>query len=311
VHALAKVNLLLEVLNKRADGFHDLRTIFQTISLADTIDLEWRVGGKPGIELDSAVEIPNNLVLRAAEKIICETNSRGRLQLRLRKVIPMGGGLGGGSTDAAAVLIALPVLTGRAVAPERLHAIAAELGSDVPFFLTGGTALGIGRGTEVYPLADAPRASGLLVAPDVHVSTAEAYTALGRGLTVTAASHKINSSQLLASRFGAELSAEEWSGLCSNDFEPVVFRRHPQLKAIREKLYRSGARPAMMTGSGGAVFGFFREREQIEQALSLFQNERVFPISLVSRKRYHSLWFRQLAAHIGSRTWPLRSRYAE
>lgn len=310
VRALAKINLSLEVLNKRQDGYHNLRTLFQTISLADVIELEWTPGRKPAaVELESAFDIPNNLVTRAAEAVFRETNPRGRLLVRLDKRIPMGGGLGGGSTDAAAVLLALPVLTGRPVAQPRLHAIATELGSDVPFLLEGGAAIGVGRGTELYPTCEPPRLPGLLVAPAVHVSTAEAYKALGRNLTETPTSSKINTS-LLAWSFGAGVSFEDWQDFCVNDFESAVFRTHPELEAVKRRLQRAGARPALMTGSGAALFGLFRDRKQVERARRLFIHERAFPISLVSRTQYRSLWWKQLAEHLESKAWPLRSRYA-
>lgn len=133
VRALAKLNLVLEILNKRPDGFHNLRTIFQTISLHDTLDVEYTPARKTAVELESNVEIANNLVVRAAEAVLESSNARGRLKFRLQKRIPMGGGLGGGSTNAAAVLLAVPVLTGRQVSLDKLLELAGSLGSDVPF----------------------------------------------------------------------------------------------------------------------------------------------------------------------------------
>ncbi len=311
LRTLAKVNLSLEVLNRRSDGYHDLRTIFQTISLTDSLELAWSPGRGAQVSLTSDLDIPENLVVRAALAVLDESGARGTLEIRLKKRIPMGGGLGGGSTDAAAVLLGLPVLTGKPIAFHRLHDLAAGLGSDVPFFLYGGTALGLGRGTELYPVPDARSGPLALVCPEVHVSTPEAYRLLdAKSCAGPAESPKINISQSLAFALGSEWCAEDWSGFCRNDFESVVFPGHPHLKALKARLIRAGARPAMMTGSGAALFGAFRDRRHLESALINFKRERVFAIRLVGRKQYYGIWWRQLAEHLNGRTWPLQSRYA-
>jgi 4-diphosphocytidyl-2-C-methyl-D-erythritol kinase len=228
----------------------------------------------------------------------------GRIAMRLAKRVPMGAGLGGGSSDAAAVLLTLPVLAGRPLAVETLCAAGQQLGSDVPFFLLGGTAVGIGRGTELFPLPDAPQRAGVIVAPDVHVSTAEAYAALRPRLTIELQENKIFSFQshtwsVLEGRAGA------------NDFEAVVLKRESRLAALKQRLVRAGAAPAMMTGSGSALFGLFRDRAEAARALRGLGDERAFAISLVSRSRYRSLWRRALEPHIvsESRIWPPQSRY--
>jgi 4-diphosphocytidyl-2-C-methyl-D-erythritol kinase len=311
VRALAKINLSLEVLNRREDGYHNLRTVFQTISLADGLDLDYTPDAERRVRLDCTVDIADNLAVRAAEAILDATNARGSLGMRLRKRIPLGSGLGGGSSDAAAVLLALPALAGRVVPIDVLFEIAAKIGSDVPFFLAGGTALGLGRGTEIYPLADAHAGAVAVIVPDAHVSTAEAYTALGRTLTWTAASPTMGISQALALSIGAGLSAGSWSEFCRNDFESVIFRRHPELGAIKTRLKRAGADAALLTGSGAAVFGIFRSPESIRQAeQNVLRKDRVLQVSFLSRSRYRALWWRQLAEHIEPGTWPPRSRYA-
>ena len=190
--SLAKINLDLRVLHQRPDGFHELRTVFHTISLADTIDIEYEPARRTDISLDDPLGIPGNLVLKAAHAVLDALKIHARVHFRLRKNIPMGGGLGGGSSNAAAVLLALPVLAGRSVA---VAEIAAELGSDVPFFLTGGAAVGIGRGTEVYELPELKPEPILLVLPGFHVATGTAYQALGRGLTANDSSSRINAFQ--------------------------------------------------------------------------------------------------------------------
>jgi 4-diphosphocytidyl-2-C-methyl-D-erythritol kinase len=232
----------------------------------------------------------------------------GKVVFRLEKRIPMGAGLGGGSSDAAAVLVTLPVLAGRQIPLDRLIRLAGELGSDVPLFLLGGTVLGVGRGSEVYPLADLPRLQGLLVVPPIHVSTSQAYRALRRELTNEAAPNMISSFQSCIWRSLAGVSEEAFPGRAGNDFEEVVFRQHPQLKSIKAKLRKLGAAPAMLTGSGSALYGIFRERERLEEALPQFHNMGVHPFVFVSRRGYRALWRRRLAAYRVEEIWPPQSR---
>jgi len=307
VRALAKINLDLRVLGKRPDGYHELRTIFQTISLADTLEIAYAPGRRTAIEIEDALDIPNNLAGKAAESALAALGIGGRVSIRLAKGIPMGAGLGGGSSDAAAVLLALPVLAGRVLTLAQLCELAAALGSDVPFFLLGGTAVGIGRGTELFPLPDGPSREGLLLAPPVHVSTAEAYRRLSPRLTAELQESTIFSFQSLVWDRGVP------DNPC-NDFEAVVFEEYSQLADLKRRLVRTGASPVLMSGSGSAIFGFFRGRAAARDALGAgknpLSNERVFPFSLVSRARYRSIWWRALKQHIDQRTWPPRSRYA-
>jgi 4-diphosphocytidyl-2-C-methyl-D-erythritol kinase len=310
VRALAKINLSLKVLGKRPDGYHELRTIFQTISLADTIGIEFTPGRQTAIELASNVDIPNNLVVRAARVALDGMKLRGRVSFLLEKRIPAGSGLGGGSSDAAAILLALPVLAGVNVPLGELTALAAELGSDVPFFLLGGTALGLGRGTELYPLPEAGELRGLLVAPEVPIATAEAYQALNRKLTSGLQSPIMNSFQALSWLLDRGLSPEEWSAFGENDFEAFAFQRYPRLAAIRRKLRKAGARPVMLSGSGSALFGIFPRREDGERWRRQFPEHQTEAFRFVSRVGYRRMWWRSLRDHIGGETWPLRSRYA-
>jgi len=310
LRALAKINLDLRVLHARPDHYHELRTIFQTISLADTIDVEFTRARRTSIQLHDDLQIPDNLIAKAAGLVLDAMRVSARVELHLRKRIPMGAGLGGGSSDAAAVLLALPALAGRRVELTRLMELAALLGSDVPFFLVGGAAIGVGRGTELYPLPDprgaGPRA-GLLVAPGLHVSTAAAYRALAPQLTTESQQNKIVSFQSRVwSEFGDGAAATG-----ANDFETVVFEQFPHLASLKRRLVKLGANPAMMTGSGSALYGLFGAREQIRYATKSFAGERVFPISLVGRARYRRLWWRQLRPHIEGDLWPPLSRYAQ
>jgi 4-diphosphocytidyl-2-C-methyl-D-erythritol kinase len=309
IKSLAKINLDLRVLHQRPDGFHELRTVFQTISLADTIDIEYEPARRTNISIDDPLAIPGNLVVRAAQAVLDALKIHARVHFRLRKSIPMGGGLGGGSSNAAAVLIALPVLAGKPLETE----IGSALGSDVPFFLTGGTAVGIGRGTEVYEIPDLKPEPILVVSPGLHVATGPAYKALGRGLTASDSSSKINEFQAFVRVLASGHSAGAASPFSANDFEAVVFREFPQLQIIERKLSKLGA-GVRMTGSGSAIIAVFGSRTERDRAEAVLKGRHlVFPASLVSRAGYRRLWRRQLSEHLGGdeTLWPLQSRYAK
>ena len=240
----------------------------------------------------------------------------------------MGGGLGGGSSNAAAVLLALPVLAGRRVPPDRLtmdrlNTIAYGLGSDVPFFLHGGTQLGLGRGTELYPQPDLHNQPILLVSPNVQIPTGPAYAALDRSLTFTGSSSSINSFQCYVRALERERSASAASEFSRNDFESVVFKQFPQLNKIAARLrglarsqeWDAGVR---MSGSGSTIFALFESEQDRARALKGLSGDRVMEgcrlieASLVSRRGYQRLWRRQLAEHLvplKDNSWPLRSRY--
>ena len=307
VRALAKINLDLRVLGKRSDGFHELRTVFQTISLADTLEIAYTPARKTAISLVDDLKIADNLVVRAARLAMEAMRATGRIEMRLTKRIPMGAGLGGGSSDAAAVLLALPALVGRTLGhnPDllKLTAIGEQLGSDVPFFLLGGTAVGIGRGSEVFPLPDAPAQQGILVAPGIHVDTARAYRDLSPRLTTELQQNKIVSFQSVTWDTGSLASAR-------NDFESVVFEQHRKLATLKKRLVRAGATVALMTGSGSALFGLFPDGNRISRARELLGEVQTFPISLVGRARYRALWRRALKEHTTPGLWPLQSRYS-
>jgi 4-diphosphocytidyl-2-C-methyl-D-erythritol kinase len=289
VPAFAKVNLRLDVLPRRPDGYHELRTIFQTISLHDTLEIER--SRKPGIELNvmgdailAAGPQRENLVWRAAEAFRRHVKLTGGLRIALKKNIPAGRGLGGGSSDAAASLAGLLRLTKRRIAPERLLEMAAGLGADVPFFLFGGRALGTNRGDEIYPLPDGQRQTLLVVSPrDIGVNTGEAYGWLDHRLT-----KKSGNSRLWS--FCALCWSPQGDHL-SNDFEAVVFRRHPRLARIRRDLLRGGAAEAALAGSGSAVFGIFQNPAQARRSARLFPEDQVFLCRTLSRRAYaRALW---------------------
>jgi 4-diphosphocytidyl-2-C-methyl-D-erythritol kinase len=289
VPAFAKVNLRLDVLARRADGYHELRTIFQSISLHDTLHVER--SRKPGIELEvlgnpalAAAPQRKNLVWRAADAFRRELKLLGGLRITLEKRIPAGRGLGGGSSDAAAALVGLLRLNKRRIAGGRLLAIAAGLGADVPFFLFGGRALGTSRGDEIYPLPDVKRQALLVVSPqDIGVNTSDAYGWLDRRLTRDSGNSKLWS-------FCALCWSPQGDHL-SNDFESVVFKRHPRLARIRRDLLRAGAAEASLAGSGSAVFGIFPNPARARRSARLFPEDQVFLCSNLSRKAYaRALW---------------------
>ena len=288
IPAFAKVNLCLDVLGKRADGYHELRTIFHTVTLQDT--LRFRPRRTQGIELHiegneqlSQEAAEKNLVYRAVDALRRELKIRPGVGILLQKKIPAGRGLGGGSSDAAAALLGYLQFTGRKMAPVRLMEIAAGLGADVPFFLLGGRALGIGKGDEIYPLPDIPKLTLLIVSPrDIHVPTPDAYRWLHApelaSLTKSAANHKL-----------FEFCALCWSAQgerLSNDFEEAVFRRHPRLNKIRRALLQAGASEALLAGSGSAVFGVFPSPAKARRAVVGFPHDQTFLCETISRSRY-------------------------
>ena len=292
IPVFAKVNLQLHIVGQRPDSYHELRTTLQTISLHDRLTLTLTHGrsitlecSDPGLPTDRG-----NLVWRALDALRRELKLKAGIHARLDKWIPAGRGLGGGSSDAAAALVGLLRLaksaglkaaatTARAMPRERLLEIASSLGADVPFFLLGGRALGVGRGDEIYPLADIPTQTVLVVSPaGIAVPTKDAYTWVSRSLTKRPAGPKL-----------VRFCALCWSlqgGPLANDFEPVVFAKHPRLRKLKRDLLRAGATDAALAGSGSAVYGLFRNPAQARRAAHLFPNDQVFLAETVSRTRY-------------------------
>jgi 4-diphosphocytidyl-2-C-methyl-D-erythritol kinase len=264
IRAHAKINLDLRVLGTRADRFHELRTVFQAIALHDTLDVISRPG--PFAVECTAAGVPldrTNLVWKAAEALWRAARRQGELRdvcIRLEKRIPPQAGLGGGSADGAAALIALARAWRLDVRPSQLTDVAAALGADVPFFLTGGTALGLGRGEEIYPLADLPRHWVVLLLPGFGVSTADAFDwydadrELDRGV-VRAPQHVPGPWPSRAAQM-------------INDLEPPIARRHPEIDHMKAALRRAGALAAAMSGSGSAVFGLFQRRIDADTAVA-------------------------------------------
>jgi len=262
--APAKVNLSLRVLRRRGDGFHDIDTLFQAVDVTDEVEVEV-VGsslGRGGLELELAGPdlgaSEENLAYRAARLFLDEVGSSRGARIRLAKRIPVGAGLGGGSSDAAAVLRCLAEVVG-GVPPERLSQLGARLGSDVPFFLGGSPlARGTGRGEVLQPLPSLPAADLVLVSPPVHVSTAEAYGALA-----ASRGSRVPTSDAAAPGLDAW---EDLPGVAANDFEAVMVAAHAEIGRALDALRGAGARAALMTGSGSTCFGLFESRAAASHA---------------------------------------------
>ena len=279
--AFAKVNLCLHVLGRRPDGYHELRTLFQSIALHDVLELTKLRGRAISLEIDDPA-LPTgseNLVHRAIEAMRRELSFRGGIHARLSKQIPVARGLGGGSSDAASAIIGMLRLTGQKLPLARAMEIGATLGADVPFFLFGGRALGVSRGDELYPSPDGPKYSVVVVSPDgIAVSTRDAYRWVSSELTKRKSPRKISSFCALCwSRQEAPLE---------NDFEGPVFRRYPRLAAIKRELLQRGATEAALAGSGSAVFGLFRSPAQARRAAFGFPEDQVFVVETIARQDY-------------------------
>jgi len=281
IPAFAKVNLCLHVMGKRPDNYHELRTVFQTISLSDTLTVSIVPGSAFELSMtcsDDSLARPENLVLRAINALVSEIGCKGRVIAHLDKRIPVARGLGGGSSDAAAAIIGMLRLLRAELPARRLMEIASKLGADVPFFLFGGRALAVNRGDEIYPQADGPRRTVVVVSPKgIGVPTKDAYEWLAPELTRLSKPNRI-----------WEFCALCWSRqeTLSNDFEGPVFSRHPRLKEIRDGLLKRGAADAALAGSGSAVFGVFRNPAHARRAARAFPEDSVFVTETVSREKY-------------------------
>ena len=252
--AHAKINLDLRVLGMRPDGYHDLRTVFQSLALHDTLTFTTSPGPFT-IECDDPT-LPTdrrNLIWKAAS-LLWRTMGRRRgetprdARVTLRKRVPAQAGLGSGSSDAAIALLGCAHLWKLDVDPPTLNRLAARIGADVPFFLVGGTALGLGRGDDIYPLADLPRTDVVIVRPKFGVATVEAY-----GWFDNEPRRPVRET----GRRGLPQKWPEWATNLRNDLEPAVTRHHPTIARIKHALLDAGAVVAAMSGSGSAVFGLF------------------------------------------------------
>jgi 4-diphosphocytidyl-2-C-methyl-D-erythritol kinase len=265
----AKINLHLRVLNRRPDGYHNLETIFVAVDLRDELKLRRTTGGgiylrveNGGVPKDSS-----NLCYRAAALFLKEGGAKGAVEITLKKQIPAGAGLGGGSSDAAFTLCGLNKLFGKPLTEKQLHKMAAGLGADVAFFLRPGVAIGRGIGDQLEYIDVNWKFHVVLVWPNLKISTRWAYEELKIGLTAD------ENYRILDSRILRGLDPHEFSNVFLNDFEPVVFEAYPRIAEIKTSLRRLGAFFAAMSGTGSAVFGLFDEEKKAHEAAEFFYDQ--------------------------------------
>ena len=322
VRSFAKVNLGLYIGAARADGYHDLRTIYQTIALHDVIRVT--VGRGRGLEIlcnDPRVPLDSsNTCYRIATRVLEELGAKVKVTIEIEKRLPVQGGLGAASSNAVATMIALELALGKTRKPgskQKLSAtarlrIAAEVGSDLPLFLIGGTILGVGRGEEVYPLPDLPAMAMVVVTPEVGVSTPRAFADWDAQaqLTRSRASDRLfevgcalsawlsGSPNIIglpntgASAKGGSRAEKLLLDLVrtgiENDFEKVVFPKYPELRDIKGALERAGARYASLSGSGSTLYGLFRSPAEAAQAASRLRKQGLTAAatSTLTRQKY-------------------------
>jgi 4-diphosphocytidyl-2-C-methyl-D-erythritol kinase len=287
MHSFAKVNLALSVLGRRTDGYHDIQTIFQTIDVSD--ELEFQHAPQLELHCENLDGVPpeNNLVWKAATLFTDTLGLKRGVSITLRKRIPAGAGLGGGSGNAAATLLGLQRFWNIHLPEYMLQSLASGLGSDVPFFLSGGTALGIGRGERISLLRDLPAQHLVVIFPGIHVSTAEAYRSLNLGLTSSSEDHRIQ-------RFcGRVREGKIYPTEIFNDFEASILSAYPPIMEAKSFLEAQGSVATLLSGSGSSVFGFFSDEESAFAAAreSTRATWRVFPAKTLSRAEYSQNMF--------------------
>jgi len=277
LRAFAKVNLGLEIEGKMDDGYHRIKTIFQSIDLFDILDFEIM---ESGIEVKGDREdIPwneGNLIYKAVKKFNEKFGIKKGVRVYVEKRIPPGSGLGGGSSNAACTLIALRRIFCPHLEMEKLVPIASEIGADVPYFLHGGTCLGEGRGDLIREIEDLENLHFFIVIPDVNVSSEEAYNEWDKS-RLTFSPKKSNIKRL-----------EKHIDLDSlrNDLEKVVFRKYKKLEEIKKRMKKEGFRKVLMSGSGSSIFGVIDDMNKIEELRDKFSLYRVEIVRSIGRKEY-------------------------
>ena len=284
IPSFAKINLTLRVIGKRFDGYHEIFSIFQTVSLFD--ELVIRESGEIEVECDNE-EIPKgreNIVFSALAALSDETGVKKGASILIRKRIPSPGGLGGGSSNAAVALMAVSKLWGIGLSLKELAVIGARVGSDVPLFFYGGTMAGTGRGTVIEPMPDVEFRHVLIASPKTAIATSDAYRDLALGDLTKNGSKSIlkhyreRAERLYTGRFEFH-----------NDFETVVFEQYPDIENTAAVMASSGARNVMLSGSGPSVVGIFEKAAALKTASSRLLDRhgvRCFPVSTISRKSY-------------------------
>ena len=272
IHSYAKINLGLHILRKREDGYHDIQTIFHRVNVSDQIAMSKKAYGihlrcnLPFIPTDE-----RNLCVRAAKLIFDKTGYTEGVEIDLHKQIPVGAGLGGGSSNAAAILQHLPSLIGESLDSQTMFELAAQLGSDVPFFLEQKTAFATGRGEDLQYFACALPYSIVIVYPGVHVSTKWAY----KNFRVNSSLAQFDLKDFFLSHVD---QPRELVNKLRNDFEPLVFRYYEEVMRTKEIFYRTGADFALMSGSGSSVFGLFCDENYARETMEFFKKK--YPVFL-------------------------------
>jgi 4-diphosphocytidyl-2-C-methyl-D-erythritol kinase len=284
--SFAKINWLLRILGRRADGFHELCTIFQTVSLFDEITFTESDRLSLSCNIETIPADDTNLILKAAQILKQDFDVRQGAQIHLEKRIPAPGGLGGGSSNAAIALLGLAEIWDLEIEFERLVEIGAMLGSDVPFFFYGGTALGTGRGTEILPLQNLSENLLLIVTPDREVSTAAAFGRINAPyLTKESSKSILEICQIEARGFNSRQT------VLINDFEKSVIEFEPEIKRVKNTLLELGAKQAVLSGSGASVFAEFDKEETRQATLKALEEEtnwRKFAVATISREEYRA-----------------------
>lgn len=289
----AKINWTLEILGRRPDGYHELRTLLQTVSLADRLTF---IPLDDGIEIECAhPDVPldrTNLVHQAASRLLELTGLRRGVRIAIEKNIPTAAGLGGGSSNAAVTLMALCRLWDLRLDPADLFSIGSALGSDVPFFFLGGTCLGAGRGEEVYPIAEAPTRHLLLINPGILIPAREAYANLPHELTNRTTVDMMPLSLKAAYAFSEAGNGLRVAELLKNDLEIPVLPRYPLLGEIKRRLGEAGADGVLMSGSGSTVFGIFESEDARDGAQSDLSDTgwRCLPARTLGRREYRRVF---------------------
>jgi 4-diphosphocytidyl-2-C-methyl-D-erythritol kinase len=280
--SFAKINWTLRVLGRRPDGYHEVVTLMQSVSLCDELTFEVRDDNELSLTCnDPSIPVDvTNLVVRAARAL----SDQHGATIHLSKKIPAKGGLGGGSSNAAVTLLALNRLWRTGLSDKDLRQIGSSLGADVPFFFNGGTAVAHGIGTEIQEVSDFAKQYLIIVTPNASVSTATAYASLNAPSLTTP-----NPVSILSSSFTEPFSGDSSQWPLHNDFEGVIFEIEPEIRRAKQALLDAGARAALLAGSGSSVFGVFSDEAARDQALKNVRCEagwRVFACHTLSRSEY-------------------------
>ncbi len=282
--SFAKINLFLRIKGKRTDGFHELCTVFQTVSLKDNLTFSEHSELILTCDTERIPLDDRNLIIKAANLLKGKYEVKTGAKIHLVKNIPAPGGLGGGSSNAAVALLGLIKLWNIEIDFANLVKLGKLLGSDVPFFFYGGTAIGTGRGTEIFTREEINEKNILIVTPRVDVSTAAAFGCLNAAHLTNNSSKRIL--QICRHEAGTTLLQQL---LLKNDFEEVVFKLEPEIERVKKSLLLNKAKTALMSGSGASVFGIFENEKHLQTAFNNLKSEqdwRVFPVQTVSRPNY-------------------------